>query len=90
MHGRTRQGGWTMKGVLSAVAGIGLAAGLIVGLAPPAAAEFPERPIKLIVPWPAGGDTDNIFRPLAPELQKHLGQPVVIANVSGASGTVGA
>ena len=78
-----------MRGVLSAVAGF-LAAGLIVGLTPPAAAEFPERPIKLIVPWPAGGDTDNIFRPLAPELQKHLGQPVVITNVSGASGTVGA
>jgi tripartite-type tricarboxylate transporter receptor subunit TctC len=78
-----------MRGALSAVAGF-LAAGLIVGLTPPAAAEFPERPIKLIVPWPAGGDTDNIFRPLAPELQKHLGQPVVITNVSGASGTVGA
>lgn len=53
-------------------------------------AEFPERPVKMIVPWAAGGDTDNIFRPLAPELQKHLGQPVVIANVGGASGTVGA
>ena len=44
----------------------------------------------MIVPWAAGGDTDNIFRPLAPLLQKHLGQPVVIANVGGASGTVGA
>ena len=56
----------------------------------PASAQYPERPIKMIVPWAAGGDTDNIFRPLAPELQKHLGQPIVIANVSGASGTVGA
>ena len=36
----------------------------------------------MIVPWAAGGDTDNIFRPLAPLLQKHLGQPVVIANVT--------
>ncbi|HWA37864.1 MAG TPA: tripartite tricarboxylate transporter substrate binding protein [Burkholderiales bacterium] len=51
---------------------------------------YPDRPIKLIVPWPAGGDTDNIFRPYAPLLQKHLGQPVVIANVGGASGTKGA
>ena len=79
-----------MKRMLAVVAGVGLVTGLITAFASPAAAEFPERPIKMIVPWAAGGDTDNIFRPLAPELQKHLGQPVVIANVSGASGTVGA
>jgi tripartite-type tricarboxylate transporter receptor subunit TctC len=53
-------------------------------------AAYPDRPVKLIVPWAAGGDTDNIFRPLAPLLQKQLGQPVVIANVGGASGTKGA
>jgi tripartite-type tricarboxylate transporter receptor subunit TctC len=51
---------------------------------------YPDRPIKMIVPWAAGGDTDNIFRPYAPLLQKHLGQTVVIANVGGASGTKGA
>ena len=56
----------------------------------PAAAAYPERPVKLIVPWAAGGDTDNIFRPFAPLMQKHLGQTVVIANVGGASGTKGA
>jgi tripartite-type tricarboxylate transporter receptor subunit TctC len=54
------------------------------------AQQFPERPIKMIVPWAAGGDTDNIFRPFAPLMQKHIGQPIVIANVGGASGTVGA
>ncbi|MCL4765318.1 MAG: tripartite tricarboxylate transporter substrate binding protein [Hyphomicrobiaceae bacterium] len=59
-------------------------------LVSPAAAQYPDRPVKLIVPWAAGGDTDNIFRPFTPHLQKHLGQPVVIANVGGASGTVGA
>jgi tripartite-type tricarboxylate transporter receptor subunit TctC len=53
-------------------------------------AAYPERPVKLIVPWAAGGDTDAIFRPLGPLLQKHLGQAVVIANVGGASGTAGA
>ena len=58
--------------------------------APVAVAAYPERPIKMIVPWAAGGDTDNIFRPFAPLLQKHLGQTVVIANVGGASGTKGA
>ena len=76
-----------MKKLLSTAAGIGV---LVALFASPAAAQFPERPVKMIVPWAAGGDTDNIFRPFAPELQKHLGQPVVIANVGGASGTVGA
>ncbi|TAK42902.1 MAG: tripartite tricarboxylate transporter substrate binding protein [Betaproteobacteria bacterium] len=55
-----------------------------------AQSQYPDRPIKLIVPWAAGGDTDNIFRPFAPLLQKHIGQTVVIANVGGASGTKGA
>jgi tripartite-type tricarboxylate transporter receptor subunit TctC len=63
----------------------------LVAAAPLAAlGAYPERPIKMIVPWAAGGDTDNIFRPFAPLLQKSLGQPVVIANVGGASGTKGA
>ena len=53
------------------------------------ATSYPDRPIKMIVPWAAGGDTDVIYRAFAPLLQKYLGQPVVIANVSGASGTVG-
>ena len=65
---------------------------LVLALASGAAspATFPERPIKMIVPWAAGGDTDNIFRPFGPLLQKQLGQTVVIANVGGASGTKGA
>jgi tripartite-type tricarboxylate transporter receptor subunit TctC len=51
---------------------------------------YPDRAVKMVVPWAAGGDTDNIFRPFAHEFQKHLGQTVVIANVGGASGTRGA
>ena len=68
-----------------------LIAGIVAALLPLVAlAAYPERPIKMIVPWAAGGDTDNIFRPFAPLLQKQLGQSVVIANVGGASGTRGA
>ena len=80
-----------MTSMISRAALAALAAAF-AALAGPAAGQgqFPERPVKMIVPWAAGGDTDNIFRPFAPELQKHLGQPVVIANVGGASGTVGA
>ena len=64
---------------------------LVAAFAPLAVhAQYPDRPIKMIVPWPAGGDTDNIFRPFAPLLQKYVGQTVVIANVAGASGTKGA
>ena len=62
---------------------------LVLGSAS-ALAAYPDRPIKLVVPWAAGGDTDNIFRPFAPLLQKHLGGTIVIANIGGASGTKGA
>src|SRR5688500_10313075 len=64
---------------------------LVAALLPfTALAAYPERPVRLIVPWAAGGDTDNIFRPFGQVWQKHLGQTVVIANVGGASGTRGA
>jgi tripartite-type tricarboxylate transporter receptor subunit TctC len=53
-------------------------------------AAYPERPIKLIVPWAAGGDTDVIYRTFMPLMQKELGGTVVVANVGGASGTKGA
>ncbi len=54
-----------------------------------AASSYPDRPVKLIVPWAAGGDTDSIYRVFAPLMQKYLGQPVVVTDVKGASGTVG-
>lgn len=74
-----------MKIITTAFAGLALCAFANVQAA------YPERPVKLIVPWAAGGDTDNIFRPFAPALQKALGgTTVVIANIGGASGTVGA
>jgi tripartite-type tricarboxylate transporter receptor subunit TctC len=76
-----------MKKLTFTISAVLLAAALS---APVSAQQYPERAIKMIVPWAAGGDTDNIFRPLAPLLQKHVGQTVVIANVTGASGTVGA
>ena len=67
-----------------------IAAGIVLLASSTAFAQYPDRPVKLVVPWAAGGDTDNIFRPFAPVFQKHLGQTVVIANVGGASGTKGA
>jgi tripartite-type tricarboxylate transporter receptor subunit TctC len=70
---------------------LGIAVACVVLVAVSAGrAAYPDRPVKLIVPWAAGGDTDAIFRPLTPQLQKHLGATLVIANVTGASGTAGA
>lgn len=49
----------------------------------------PNKPIKLIVPFPPGGNVDLSARILAPELAKELGQPVIVENRAGASGTLG-
>ena len=53
------------------------------------ATAFPDRPVTLIVPWPAGGSTDVAMRTIAKAAAQHLGQPIVVENKSGASGTVG-
>jgi len=50
---------------------------------------WPSRPIALVVAYPAGGDTDALARMLADKLTQRLGQPVIIENRPGASGTVG-
>jgi tripartite-type tricarboxylate transporter receptor subunit TctC len=52
-------------------------------------AGWPDRPVRLIVPYPAGGSTDVLFRILAERLQEKLGQPIVVENRPGASGNVG-
>lgn len=49
----------------------------------------PKKPIKLIVPWSAGGSTDQVTRVCAGELEKSLGQKIVVVNQPGASGSVG-
>lgn len=54
------------------------------------ASNYPNRPVKIIVPFPAGGTTDTMMRLLSPRLTQELGQPVVIENKSGASATLGA
>jgi tripartite-type tricarboxylate transporter receptor subunit TctC len=54
-----------------------------------AADTFPSKPITLIVPWPAGGSTDISMRAMAEAAGKDLGQPVVVENKAGASGTLG-
>src|SRR3954464_12006164 len=67
------------------------AAAVAVVMAGPAAAQNwkPSRPINLIVPWAAGGSTDQVTRVAAAEMEKALGQTIVIVNQPGASGAIG-
>jgi tripartite-type tricarboxylate transporter receptor subunit TctC len=67
-------------------------AALLAALATPALAQprFPERPIRLYVPFVAGGTTDVQMRALAEAAGRRLGQPVIVENKAGAGGTLGA
>ena len=67
-------------------------AGVSVSIAGAARAQprFPDRPIKLIIPWAAGGPADGGFRILAESAARKFGQPVVVENKGGASGVLGA
>src|SRR5688572_12559123 len=84
MRPRTQPGEDSMK-KLSLVA---LAAGLTAAGA--AWADYPEKPVTIVVPFAAGGPTDKVARDLAESLRKPLGATIVIENVGGAGGTLGA
>ena len=57
--------------------------------ATPALAEYPERPVTIIVPWGAGGGTDTIIRIFAIGFEEAMGQPINVVNRTGGSGVVG-
>ena len=67
-----------------------IAAALTLSLAvTPAFAEYPTRPINVIVPWGAGGDSDLTTRVWADAMEKELGTPVVVINKAGGGGVIG-
>src|SRR5262245_10106138 len=72
-----------IRAVLSAAVALALAAGAAH------AQGYPDRSIKLVVPFPAGGATDTTARLVAQRLQASLGQTIVIENQGGAGGTIG-
>jgi len=53
------------------------------------AQDYPNKPIRLVIPWPPGGVTDVVARALAQTMSESLGQPIVAENRPGAAGTVG-
>src|SRR5437762_13315968 len=53
------------------------------------AQEFPDRPLRLVVPWPPSGNVDITARTLAPAFSEALGQQVIVENRAGAGGTIG-
>ena len=72
-----------------------IACGILAAVLPlcaslPAAAAWPEKPIRFVVPFPPGGGADIMARPMTQKLAESLGQPVLIDNKGGAGGTLGA
>ncbi len=70
----------------------GAAAAAAFGAAPALAqnaGNWPDHPLRMIIPYPAGGSTDVLFRILAESLKEKLGQPTVVENKPGASGNIG-
>ena len=61
----------------------------LVALAPPAAAQYPTRPIRFVAPFPPGGGVDIVARTVGEKLSPRLGQPIVIENRPGAGATIG-
>ena len=65
------------------------AAALTIACSLPAFAEYPDRPVTIVVPWSAGGGTDTIIRLFAVGFEEAMGQPINVVNRTGGSGVVG-
>jgi len=76
--------------MIRALAAAALCAGLALAAAAPADAQtYPNRPIKVVVPFPPGGPTDGMARIISDRLGAVLGQPIVVENKGGAGGGIG-
>ncbi|MDQ0324278.1 tripartite-type tricarboxylate transporter receptor subunit TctC [Rhodopseudomonas julia] len=73
----------------SSLAALALAASSLAIFASPSYAEYPEKPVEMIVPYGAGGSTDVLARLIAEYGEKYLGKPMVVVNRPGAGGQIG-
>jgi tripartite-type tricarboxylate transporter receptor subunit TctC len=78
-----------MRGVVLALLMTAMASVTSAAQSAPSAANWPDRPIHLIVPFPGGSSSDIVARVVAQKLGERLGQPLVVENRPGASGNVG-
>ena len=81
-----------LLGGLGSLGRLGLLAALLAPALPAAAqtaADFPNKPIRVVVTFPPGGSSDAVFRMIVPRLNEKLGQPVIVDNRPGAGGNVG-
>ena len=62
---------------------------LVLSFCGAGALDFPTRPITIVVPFPAGGPGDTIARAMRADIQRSLGQPILIENITGAAGSIG-
>ena len=81
---------WRRSRTVAIVLGLAIiSCSAAVHYANPAAGAYPSRPVRLVVPWPAGGGADTVGRAMAQELSIALGQQVVVDNRPGAAGIIG-
>ena len=80
--------GHDMTGMKTIFSALGILAAL--AMTPAQAADYPDKPITIVVPFPAGSSSDMIPRLLGPLLTKSLGVPIVVENRPGANGSIGA
>jgi tripartite-type tricarboxylate transporter receptor subunit TctC len=80
---------WNRAGNLKQLGLVAVLAAGLLGVGAASAQKYPDKPVRMVVPFPPGGGLDTVARVVASELSKQLGQNVVVDNRGGASGVIG-